>query len=218
VTAEVRARLGPTLGPGAWIQAALDRLDADPVAGAIAAVDRVGIARAAWDAGARLAIEGRRPWGSTEAALAASGVAVDEDDADPSLGPLVHHAVYSAPPPRVRLYRRAIDVLEPLVDAAGARAAFGAVTVREVVLAHELFHHLIHVGPAPAAIRPHVVVFTLGPWKRRVVVRAAEEIGAAGFSAAWTGVPCAPGVVDALTRFVWSDRAPAPREEICHGR
>jgi len=54
--------------------------------------------------------------------------------------------------------------------------------VRETILAHELCHHLVHTGGAPEAVRPGVEVLRLGPWRRRAVVRTAEEIAAAGFA------------------------------------
>src|SRR6266508_1552997 len=67
------------------------------------------------------------------------------------------------------------------------------------VLAHELFHHLARTVGAPAAVRPEVDVLRLGTWARRAVVRAAEEIAAAGFAAAWCGVDRAPEPLDCLT-------------------
>jgi len=51
----------------------------------------------------------------------------------------------------------------------------------------------------PAAVRPEIDIMQIGPWRRRAVVRAAEEIAAAGFAAAWCGVDEAPALVDAVT-------------------
>jgi hypothetical protein len=53
--------------------------------------------------------------------------------------------------------------------------------------------------PMPAAVRPEVDIMRIGRWRRRAVVRAAEEIAAAGFAAAWCDVDEAPALLDAAT-------------------
>jgi hypothetical protein len=117
----------------------------------------------------------------------------------------VHHALYTSPPPHVTLYRRPLAALERLLDAAGLHSRLGAINVREVVLAHELCHHLVHTGGAPEAVRPRVEVLRIGPWRRRAVVRTAEEIAAAGFAAVWCGLAWPPELLDCLTLAAWRD-------------
>jgi hypothetical protein len=198
----------PLLAPEGWLEPELRRLDADPFAARVPTASRVSMARAARAAGAEAAIAARRRgWKSAEEALAACGVALHEDGGEPRSGPFVHHAVYTSPPPRITLYRRCLDQIERLVEALDLRRALGSAPVKEVVLAHELCHHLLEVEGAPAAVRPTVVTFALGPWRRRAVVRAVEEIAAGGFAGAWCGVECAPAVVDALTRMAAEGRA-----------
>jgi hypothetical protein len=142
---------------------------------------------------------------SAEESLRDRGVVIQEDGGEAVSGPFVHHAVYTAPPPRVTLYRRPLAVLERLLDTAGLHSRLGAINVREVILAHELCHHLIHAGGAPEVVRPRVEVLRLGPWRRRAVVRAAEEIAAAGFAAAWCGLAWPPELLDCLTLAAWRD-------------
>jgi hypothetical protein len=192
----------PLRAPEGWLELELPRFDADPFAARVPVADRVRMARAARAAGAGMATAAkRRGWKSAGEALVACGVALNEDEGDPRWGPFLHHAVYTAPPPRITLYRRCVDPLERLVEALDLRRALGSVTVKEVVLAHELCHHLLKAEGAPAAVRPSVVTFALGAWRRRAVVRAVEEIAAGGFAGAWCGVEWAPTVVDALTRM-----------------
>ncbi len=131
--------------------------------------------------------------------LRAQGVDIRESDAEAVSGPLIHHALYTAPPPRVIVFTRTLDAVEQMLVTTGLRGRLGTVIVREVVLAHELFHHLARTVGAPAAVRPEVDVLRLGTWARRAVVRAAEEIAAAGFAAAWCGVDRAPEPLDCLT-------------------
>jgi hypothetical protein len=197
----------PLLATEGWLEPELRRLDADPFAAHVPAASRVSMARAARAAGAEMATAARRRgWKSVEEALAACGVALVEDEGEPRSGPFVHHAVYTAPPPRITLYRRCLDPLERLVEVLDLRRALGLVAVREVVLAHELCHHLLEAEGAPAAVRPTVITFTLGAWRRRAVVRAVEEIAAGGFAGAWCGVEWAPAVVDAVTRMAADER------------
>lgn len=198
----------PLLAPEGWLEPELRRFDADPFAARVSVAERVSMARAARTTGARMATAARRRgWRSAEEALAARGVALHEDEGEPRSGPFVHHAVYTSPPPRITLYRRCLDQIECEVEALDLRGVLRSVTVKEVVLAHELCHHLFEVEGAPAAVRPIVVTFALGPWRRRAVVRAVEEIAAGGFAGAWCGVECAPAVIDALTRVASDERA-----------
>ena len=203
---ELRALMEPLLGPDGWMPMALRRLEQDALAARVAPGERAALARAARAAGAEMAARARgdRP-ASAEDALRHRGVLIHEDDGEALCGPFVHHALYTAPPPNVTLYRRPLTALEDLLDAAGFREALGGMSVREVVLAHELCHHLVHAGRAPEAVRPRVEVLRIGPWRRRAVVRAAEEIAAAGFAAAWCGLTWPPELLDCLTLAAWRD-------------
>jgi predicted Zn-dependent protease with MMP-like domain len=196
----------PLLAPEGWMSLALLRLEQDPLAARVQPGERARLARAARAAGADIA---RRAlgsgWASAEESLRDRGVVVHEDGGEAVSGPFVHHALYTAPPPRVTLYRRPLAVLERLLDAAGLRGRLGAINAREVILAHELCHHLVHAGGAPEAVRPRVEVLRLGPWRRRAVVRSAEEIAAAGFAAVWCGIGWPPELLDCLTLAAWRD-------------
>jgi hypothetical protein len=198
--ADAAERLAPLLGRDGWLEAALTRIEQDPLASRIPVSARVGLSRSARAAGEAMARDLRaRERGSAEDALRTRGVMVHEDAGTARTGPFIHHALYEAPPPRVTLFTRSLSALQSLVEATTFSRPLGRVTVRELVLAHELCHHLVHVGGAPAAVCPRVDVLRVGPWRRRAVVRAAEEIAAGGFAAAWCGVPWAPDVLDRLT-------------------
>jgi hypothetical protein len=196
----------PLLAPEGWMSLALLRLEGDPLAARVQPSERAALARAARAAGAEIArravASGRA---SAEESLRDRGVVIHEDGGEAVSGPFVHHALYTAPPPRVMLYRRPLAVLERLLDAAGLHGRLGAINAREVILAHELCHHLVHTGGAPEAVRPRVEVLRLGPWRRRAVVRSAEEIAAAGFAAVWCGIAWPPELLDCLTLAAWRD-------------
>ncbi len=183
-----------------WMGPALGRIEQDPLARRIALGARPALACAARQAGATIAAWARgRGWVTAEAALRSEGVAIRESAEEAAAGPFVHHALYTAPPPRVTLFTRTLGALDRHLDASGLRVRLHRVTVREIVLAHELFHHLAATMPMPAAVRPEVDIMQIGRWRRRAVVRAAEEIAAAGFAAAWCDVDEAPALLDAAT-------------------
>lgn len=187
-----------------WLPAALERLASDPLARLIPAETRSAMAQSAREAGLAMAREARRsPRLTAAAALSAHGVALRESADEPAAGPFIHHALYTAPPPRVTLFVRALTAVERVL----AATAEPTLPVREVVLAHELFHHLVRVSGAPEAVRPRVPVVRLGRWCRWGVVRAAEEIAAGGFAAAWCGVDDAPDRLDRLTRLAYGIRS-----------
>jgi hypothetical protein len=178
-------------GPEGWMPAALRRLEQDPVAGRLREETRPALARAARAAGAAMARAARRgsPASAVET-LRRLGVEIVEDGGEACSGPLIYHARYTTPPPRVTLYRRPIAVLEHVL---------GHVDVREIVLAHELFHHLVQRDGAPDAVRPRVTILRIRRWRREAVVRAAEEIAAAAFAGVWCGLEWGPDLLDAVT-------------------
>jgi hypothetical protein len=198
--AELDALVGPLFAPDGWLPMALQRLEQDLLARLIETDARPAMARAARKAGKAVALRSRRRgWRSAEEALRAQGVDVRQSDAEAASGPFIHHALYTAPPPSVIVFTKTLDAVEQMLETTGLRARIGTVSVREVVLAHELFHHLARTVGVPGAVRPEVEVLRLGPWRRHAVVRAAEEIAAAGFAGAWCGVDRAPELLDCLT-------------------
>jgi len=203
---EIAALISPLLTPDGWLPMAVRRLEQDPLARHIEAAARPALAREVRQAGATMARSARRQgWPTAEDALRAQGVSIRDSDGEAASGPFIHHALYTAPPPRVTVFTSVLDAVERLLEATRLPDRVGPVPVREVVLAHELFHHLVGTGAAPDAVRPRVEVLRLGPWRRRGVVRAAEEIAAAGFAATWCGVGWAPELLDCLTLTLGRD-------------
>lgn len=195
-----------------WMEAALARLEQDPEVHRIAIGARPVLASAARQAGTATAQWARRRgWATAEAALGSEGVAIHERAEEPG-APFVYHARYTAPPPRVTLHSRTLEALDRRLDATGRRGRLNEVTVREIVLAHALFHHLAATTSMPAAVRPEIEIVRFGPWRRRRVVRVGEEIAAAGFAAAWCGVDEAPTLLDAVTLEIFPAIALSCRE------
>jgi hypothetical protein len=197
----------PRDADGQWLPSALARLAQDPIGARVDPDARPAIARAARAAGIAMAIDARRDGPrSAEDALRAAGVQIVGADSGAHAGPFVHHAEYTAPPPRVTLYRQPLAALEQALATAPLRGGLGLLPAREVILAHELFHHLVHTRGAPTGVRLRVQTLRVGRWRRHAVVRAAEEIAAAGFAGAWCGLAWAPELLDRLTLAAYAGR------------
>jgi len=210
--AELDALLGPLLAREGWLPMALQRLEQDPLARYIESAARPACARAARTAGEAMALRARLgPWRTAEEALRAQGVSVRDSGAEPVSGPFIHHALYTAPPPHVTVFTKPLEAAEWLLQSTEQRGRLGSVILREVVLAHELFHHLVLRLGATAAVHPRVELTRLGPWRRWGVVKAAEEIAAAGFAASWCGVAWAPEVLDCLTLAAYGSKSAGSR-------
>jgi len=195
--------------PEAAARLALWRLEQDPVAAHVPPGSRPALVAGAAAAGAALARRmragERRP---TEELLREAGVRIVEDAGDDAVACFIHHAVYTAPPPTVTLYRRSVIALERVLAAEGLRARLGDVEVRELILTHELFHHLIEQNGAPAGVRPRVDLMRIGRWRRQATVHAAEEIAAAAFVTAWHELAWPAELLDLLTLVAYE--APLP--------
>lgn len=199
----------PLARPDGWRPLALWRLGQDPLGVSLPLQRRQELVEAAHTAGRDMARRTRqRGCTSAEDALRAEGVSLVEQEHGEVSASFVYRAIYTAPPPTVTLYRRPLAALERLLDAEGLRALLGNVDVREVILAHELFHHVVNRDGAPPEIRPRVQTLRVGWWRRTSPLSAAEEIGAAGFATAWHDLSWPSELLDCLTLVTYGQQIP----------
>ena len=135
------------------------------------------------DLGRAAACEVRRLYGDLEVDALAErmGVAVETSDRDGGYGTVVVFADYTPRPPRIRLYRRAIEVLDGHLAGYPDRDRLPEGT-RPLFLAHELFHHWE----------------ALHPGSRRS--REQSEHAAGSFAMTLLGLPRHPEQLDRLAR------------------
>jgi hypothetical protein len=174
---------------------AFDRhlLAADPQARRLSRAEAdAAIARAVADGHALAAQSAESP----RALAAKLGVRVETVAGNNRFGTVFQFAEYAAKPPRVLLYRHAMDI----VAEAAARYAIALFPVRpeDVYLAHELYHHIDQHRPIPVSRSSRATIFALGPLRLTSGLQALAEIGACSFAAALTAFPCHPRLLDLL--------------------
>lgn len=138
------------------------------------------------DLGGAAAREVRRLCGDLEVdALAEQmGVAVEASDRDGGYGTVIVFADYTPRPPRIRLYRSAIDVLDRHLALYPDRDRLPAGT-RPLFLAHELFHHWEALHPGARRSRDR------------------SEYAAGSFAMTLLGLTCHPEELDRLARVAF---------------
>jgi hypothetical protein len=73
----------------------------------------------------------------------------------------------------------------------------GEATVEDVLIAHELYHHLEATrAVTPIARRHQATLFQIGKWRWRTGIAALAEIAAGAFAQGLLGLPCHPKVLD----------------------
>ena len=125
------------------------------------------------------------------------GLPIEMTDGDPMVGSLWRFAEYRPRPPRIVLYSRGLAPLERTITGARAAQLLGRATVRDVFIAHELFHHIETIRPdVPIARRYQPSLLRVGNWHWRTGIAALAEIAAGAFAQSLLELPCHPKVLD----------------------
>jgi hypothetical protein len=138
---------------------------------------------------------------SSEAILVDLGVEIIESEATPKLAWRHRRSEYFGRPPRVIVYRKALVALGALAADAGLAAEFPAPDMRNLVLAHELYHHLAFQSRGRVSDRCRVPWIYLGPLMLRRREPALDEIAAHAFTQALLSLPLSPTMLDWLTLY-----------------
>ncbi|MEH2545278.1 hypothetical protein V1283_001923 [Bradyrhizobium sp. AZCC 2262] len=124
-------------------------------------------------------------------------VPIEVSNDDPMVGTLWRLAEYQQRPPRILLYSRGLALLERTMVGPLAEKLLGRANLRDIFLAHELFHHLEAIRTdQPISQRYQPTLFRIGRWRWRTGIAALAEIAAGAFSQALLGLPCHPRVLD----------------------
>jgi len=125
------------------------------------------------------------------------GLRVETTDDDPAVGSIWRFAEYRPRPPRIVLYSRGLAPLERSLTGSRAAQLLGRATLREVFIAHELYHHIEAIRPdLPIARRYQPSVLRIGNWHWRTGIAALAEIAAGAFAQSLLGLPCHPKALD----------------------
>jgi hypothetical protein len=124
-------------------------------------------------------------------------VPIETTDDDPMIGSIWRFAEYRPRPPHIMLYNRGIDPLERELTSSPAERVLGRASLRDVFVAHELYHHAEAIrSEVPIARRYQPTLFRIGNWRWRTGVAALAEIAAGAFAQSLLDLPCHPKVLD----------------------
>jgi hypothetical protein len=122
---------------------------------------------------------------------------IETTDVDPLVGSIWRFAEYRPRPPSIVLYSRGLGLLERTLTGATAAQLLGQATLRNVFIAHELYHHAEAIrSDVPIARRYQPTLFRIGKWHWRTGISALAEIAAGAFAQALLELPCHPKVLD----------------------
>jgi hypothetical protein len=129
-------------------------------------------------------------------------IPVETTDDDPMVGSIWRFAEYRPHPPRIVLYARGLAPLEQALAGGLATRWLGRATIRDVFVAHELYHHAEAVrSEVPIARRYQPTLLQIGKWRWRTGIPALAEIAAGSFAQTLLDLPCHPKVLDQLARL-----------------
>jgi len=183
----------------------------DPQVHRIEASRIAALIEAALADGAALAREAADRCGDDPAELLkALAIEVIEARRDAGYGRQIVHAQYWQRPPRVELFLPALDELQRGIAQCEMHALLYGRTVRDIFLAHELYHHLdLTRGGLSIAAAHRVTLLRIGPWKWTSGLASLAEIAAGAFAQALLDLPYHPKLLDLITLI---DRAPHSAE------
>jgi hypothetical protein len=125
------------------------------------------------------------------------GLRVETTDDDPMVGSIWRFAEYRPRPPRIVLYSRGLGPLEHGLTSSRAARLLGRATLRDVFIAHELYHHIEAIRPdVPIARRYQPSLLRIGNWHWRTGIAALAEIAAGAFAQLLLDLPCHPKALD----------------------
>jgi hypothetical protein len=130
-------------------------------------------------------------------------IPVEATDDDPMVGSIWRYAEYRPRPPRIVLYTRGLAPLEQALAGSLATRLLGEATIRDVFVAHELYHHAEAIrSEVPIARRYQSTLLQIGKWRWRTGIATLAEIAAGAFSQTLIDLPCHPKVLDYVTHQV----------------
>jgi hypothetical protein len=124
-------------------------------------------------------------------------VFVMPSDDDPLVGSIWRFAEYRRRPPRIVLYTRGLAPFEQALAGNLAAKFLGQAMIRDVFVAHELYHHVEAIrSEVPISRRYQSTLLQIGKWRWRTGIATLAEIAAGSFSQTLLDLPCHPKVLD----------------------
>lgn len=130
----------------------------------------------------------------------AESVRIQEDDS-PIQEAYLQLAFYRPKPPLIQISTKAIERIEEVIKEEQLNSLLGEVDLRQLVTAHELFHHMESMESEIFTQTPNVELKRFGRFRYRTRVAAASEIAAVHFSKLMLGLAYSPAVMEILLTY-----------------
>jgi len=101
----------------------------------------------------------------------------------------------------ITIYADNARLTDELILQYGFEELTGGVKTEELLLAHELFHHVENHTPDLYILKKHILLFKLGWFEHRSRLFCLGEIAAMAFAKELTGLPCSPYLFDVLMLY-----------------
>ncbi|NLJ41643.1 MAG: hypothetical protein GX352_08560 [Clostridiales bacterium] len=105
-------------------------------------------------------------------------------------------------PDEIRIAKGVADAADEAIEKAGLSYITGGIKIRDVLYAHELYHHLERKDKSLYTVQKHFLLFRIGTWEYRSQIRCLSEIGAMAFAQKLTGLACSPYILDMFLLYV----------------
>lgn len=154
-------------------------------------------------AGGRAAAQLRRefPREMPEEILQALHVQVIRSQENPNWGTRMQCAEYQHRPPKVVIYEQAVASLVETAQRYRITGFASLETMRNISLAHELYHHLECTRHVRLSSQFRRISFQIGPLKRYHCIQELDEIAAHAFAQALLALAVNPAVLGLLRRY-----------------
>ena len=179
-------------------------LQSDPHIRFLPKADWQTVVAAALTDGARAAQTAQALFGTTDPSAIAVRlhIPVVTTQAAPVHGAVLQYAEYSEKPPNIRIYERALTLLNRKLAQAEVGSALGASCATPIFIAHELYHHFDAGNPANALSRRHrCTILRAGRWRWTTGLASLTEIAAGAFAQALLGLSFHPKLLDLITFY-----------------
>jgi hypothetical protein len=177
-------------------------LQADPLSGRLLAADTDRLVAAALTCGAETAAEVRQDYrdATPRQVAEALGVKVRMAEAPPGKMQLVC-SLYEASRREITVHGNLLQTVRLALASADPGGPFGEVSLTNMAIAHELFHHLEEIKPAMFIRTFKVTLWQLGPLKNTSRIPALSEIGAFAFTKSLCRLPFYPALINLILLY-----------------
>lgn len=178
------------------------QLKSDPFFGRLPVNDIAFLVAAALDCGTITATAIRQEQGEIPPRQIAKafGVKVSTTEASPGKMQLVC-SLYEASRKDITVHSNILQTVSLALPSTNPDGPFGEVSLTNMAIAHELFHHLEEITPTIFTRTFRITLWQLGPLKNTSGIPALSEIGAFSFAKSLCQLPFYPALINLILLY-----------------